>query len=289
MAITYDAPSSGWDDETITTPQPRVLYAIPQTNSSIVYELDYIVSPDGFSKMALDSSYISSTLAATLAEAGGTMELVDAGSGAQVYGQDFPQSGKVKIGDEFINYTGVNYTTNELTGLARGVDEGTVTSVDVEHTLGATVDFAAWLVEETNPQPMDGDLVTYTRRFAMVPDGWSSYEMRPYTFLGYYDDTAEGDYRAPLQKVVPWFINHYYEHSTDAFDDVAVPGQAQQSKDAQGTVYEYVDDSDTIPSYTTYTGWVSGSANILASDSQMDVYLGKGRIYHTTALYVKAE
>lgn len=282
--IIYDAPSVDWTVETLTTPQPRVLYMLPRTNSSIVYEIDYIVSPPGFSKMAVNSPYISSPLNSTLGEGGGSLTLEDAGSGEDSYGLDFPKSGKVKIGNEFIIYTSVDYATNELGGLTRGVDQGSETSEDAEHGSGSDVQFAAWLIEETNPQHQEGDLITFTRRFAMVPDGWTSFEMRPYTFPGYYNDVTETDYRAPLQEVVQWYVNHEYEFSTVPFADISVPGQAHEIKDNQGTIYEYVN-LDTIPTYAQYAAGVAAGNVLQAADSTMDIYLGSGRIYHTATYF----
>ena len=200
------------------------------------------------------------------------MECVDVGASD---GSGFPSSGRVLIGDELIVYTGVDYSNDKLTGLTRGASQGIVDTDDVEHTSGADVDFAAWLIEETSPVHQEGDLVRWTKRYATVPTTWNDYEMRPYQFPGYYNDTAETNYRAPLKEVGLWEIQHFYEHApgADVLARIEVPAQAFQVYDPDGAVIEYVD-ATSDPTYTAYVAQVAAGTYLTASDSVMERYAG---------------
>ena len=285
MAITFDAPSTDWQTASLLSVQPRIVLPIYQTTNAYIYERDYIVNPLYWAQTDIDTAMNSTTLSATLLS-GETTEMECANIGPSTLG-GFPASGRVMIDSELISYTGIDYVANTLTGLTRGEAQGNVPTSDVEHSASATVDFAAWLIEETSPVHQDGDLVRWTRRYATVPDGWNDFEMRPYQFPGYYNDTAELDYRAPLKEVGLWKVIHYYEHTPGAsvLADIEIPAQAFDVVDSLGVVLEYVDASST-PTYSTYTGYVSAETRIVVSDSVMERYAGN--IWVTKKFTMKA-
>ena len=287
MAITFDAPSAEWKTATKTSIQPRYSNALELSDYSWVYSVDYAVNPAYFTTATMDSAMAQSTTLETLAEGASDVNCTDL--------TGFPSSGKVLIAGadglnaEYCNYTNINFDDpgggDLIEGLTRGVGEGNKAdpSGDTTHPSGEAIYFAAWMVEESTPEQIGGALSTYTRRFAMVPDTWTNYEMRSYTFPGYYDATSFGNFRGPLSQVSKWTVTNYYEHAPGdwrgAITDIGVPAQAFQSVDADGVVLAYVDDN-SVPTYTTYAGYVSGSTLITVSDSTMSRYEG-GNIWHT--------
>ena len=273
MPIYDDAPSTNWEDASLLNPKARTVFPIYQTSQAYILERDYVQNPTNFAQASLDSAFQSTTLSSTLSSGTtASMSCVDIGSLGAAH---FPGSGRVRIGSEFINYTGVDYSANTITGLTRGQAEGVKTSSDSTHSAGATVDFAAWLIEETSPVPQEGGLVRWTRRYSSVPDTWSDYEMRPYQFPGYYNDTGAANYRNPYKEVVLWRVYHYYEHAPGAvvIGTIEVPAQAFQSEDAFGAPLEYVDDTSS-PTYTSYVAGVSAGTYIVPGDSVMERYAG---------------
>lgn len=285
MAITFDAPSTDWQTASLLSVEPRIILPIYQTSNAFIYERDYIVNPLYWAQTPIDTAMNSTTLTATLLS-GETTEMECDDVGPETSG-GFPAAGRVMIEDELISYTGINYSTNKLTGLTRGEAQGNVPTSDVEHASSSTVDFAAWLIEETSPVHQDGDLVRWTRRYATVPDSWNDFEMRPFQFPGYYNDTTDLNYRAPMKEVGLWKVIHYYEHAPGAsvLADIEVPAQAFDVVDSLGVVLEYVDDSST-PTYTTYTGYVSAETRLVVSDSVMERYAGN--IWVTKKFTMKA-
>lgn len=285
MAITFDAPSTDWQTASLLSVQPRIILPIYQTSNAYIYERDYIVNPLNWAQTPIDTAMNSTTLADTLLE-GDTIEMECDDVGPETLG-GFPNSGRVLINSELISYTGIDYSTNKLTGLTRGESQGNVPTVDVEHATTSNVYFAAWLIEETSPVHQDGDLVRWTKRYATVPDGWDDFEMRPFQFPGYYNDTADLNYRAPLKEVGLWKVIHYYEHTPGAsvLADIEIPAQAFDVVDSLGVVLEYVDD-DSTPTYSTYTGYVSAETRIVVSDSVMERYAGN--IWVTKKFTMKA-
>ncbi|MBS33967.1 MAG: hypothetical protein CMO68_06120 [Verrucomicrobiales bacterium] len=133
---------------------------------------------------------------------------------------------------------------------------------------------SAFLVEETTPQQIGGGLVRWTRRFATVPNNWHDYEERVFTFPGYYNDPYESNFRCPLTKNVTWRILHEYTKTTDPYADFDVSEQKFQVEDSDGCVLDYVDDSTTTPSYTTYTGYVSAGTMIDVAHQTLERYAG---------------
>jgi hypothetical protein len=133
---------------------------------------------------------------------------------------------------------------------------------------------SAYLVEETVPQQIGGTLVTWTRRFATVPNTWTDYTARPFTFPGYYNDVDESDYRAPLTENAVWEVVHGYAKTTDPYADFDITNKLFQVKDTDGAVLDYVDDSTTTPSNITYTGLVTAETMIHTAHTTLERYAG---------------
>ena len=133
---------------------------------------------------------------------------------------------------------------------------------------------SAYLVEETTPSQVGGTLVTWTQQFATVPDDWTDYQASTFQFPGYFDDVAEGNYRAPLTKNATWEIVHSYAKTTDPYTDFDVSNFIFQVVDSQGTVLDFVDDSTSTPSYDTYTGDVSSETLLDTAHTTLERYAG---------------
>jgi hypothetical protein len=273
MALFYDAPSTDWETATLLNPKARTVFPIYQTTQAYILERDYVQNPGSFFPTDIDTPFQTTTLDSTLSS--GELTTISCVSVGQEGAAHFPGNGRVRIGSEFINYTGIDRSANTLTGLTRGQPEGIKTSSPATHSAGADVDFAAWLIEETSPVPQEGGLVRWTRRFASVPDTWSDYEMRPYQFPGYFNDTGDTYYRNPYKQVVLWRVYHYYEHAPAAsvIGTIEVPAQAFQSENTFGAPLEYVD-ATSAPTYTTYAAAVSAGTYMVPSDSVMERYAG---------------
>lgn len=261
MAITYDAPSTNWQTASqITAPAiGRVVYPIYQNTSAQIFEKQFSQNTEYWGPLALGTSMQSDTLDGALGTSDTTVT-VDSTTG-------FPSAGTIKISSELITYTGTSSTT--FTGCTRGAKGTTASS----HSDGAVVSAAIYLVEETPITEIGGGLVEWTRRYATIPDDWTDYDERPFTFVGYYSDPTDTNYRAPLMQNVTWEISHTYLQTTDPYADFDVSAQLFQSKDSDGAVLDYVDDSST-PTYSTYAGYVSAGTRINVSHNTLERYAG---------------
>lgn len=266
--IIFDAPSANWSTASETTAHARVVLPIMQTSWAYIYEVDYVVNVSNFQALVLDQSLKETTLSAGLGISETTQAEVVSVAG-------FPSSGRLQIGTEIIEYTGIDTSNNYFTGLTRGAVEGVIDTDPASHSISATVYAAVWLIEQTSPEQQEGELVRYTVRYATIPDTWYDYEMRPYQFPGYYNDTAETNYRAPLKEVGLWQVIHYYERANQSqvLADIEVPAQAFEIKDTDGNILEYVDDAST-PTYASYASDVAAGTYLVASDSVMERYAG---------------
>ena len=264
MAITYDAPSTNWQTASEITAAPRVVYPIYQEQSAVVYEKDYVQNEADFAPLALNTSMQATTCDGATGTGTGDLSVAST--------TGFPDAGKIKIGSEWITYTGKTATT--FTGIARGQGEGTQTSSPADHADGTTVYAAIWLVEESVPQQLGGSLIRWTRRFATIPDTWVDFEMRSTNFPGYYNDVYEANFRCPLVENVVWKVTNRYYGNDDPYANIAVVAQKFASKDADGCVVDYVDATTTTPTYATYVGWVSAATLIDVSDCTLERYAG---------------
>ncbi len=131
-------------------------------------------------------------------------------------------------------------------------------------TLGTTdaTYTGAYLFEETPPQTAGTGLVQFTYRFGTVPSSFNVNTFEVVTFPGYYesldDAPAETNFRPPqsILSVVTWIRRFTYD-TTPA--DLTIVGQplAIVKTGTDDTIVSYVDTA-TVPTYATYTGWVSG-------------------------------
>ena len=62
MAITYDAPSTDWRNESIISSEPRITYPIQQNLTAIFYEKDCVINECNFGREALSTVMASDTL-----------------------------------------------------------------------------------------------------------------------------------------------------------------------------------------------------------------------------------
>lgn len=261
MAIIYDAPSTSWQTASqITAPSAgKPIYPIYQNLSARVYEKQYVQNTDSFSPLALDTSMQTTTLDGGLGTSDTTVTVASTSG--------FPSDGTIKINSEEITYTGVTSTT--FTGCTRGAKGTSAAS----HSDGDTVSASIWLVEETSPTEIGGGLMEWTRRYATVPDDWVDYDERPFTFVGYYADDSEADYRKPFTDNVTWKITSAYKLTTDPYTDFDVSAQMFESQDSDGGVLDYVD-ADSTPDYTTYAGYVTAGTLINVSHNTLERYAG---------------
>jgi len=253
MAITFDAPSTNWQTETITTTEPRVDYPIPQNTSAIFYEVDVVINEGDFFQTSLDTVMASTTLDGGITSATTTVA-VDSTSG-------FPHAGSFKVGSEEVPYTGRTATT--FTGC----------TVVGSHSDGANVYSVAYLVEETSPRKLGGEMVEFTRRYSTVPNSWYDYSEAVFQFPGYYAVPADTNYRAPQNLNSTIRTTADYALTTDPETDLTVANQMFRSIDSGEAVLDKVDDSST-PTYSTYTGYVSGGTYIYAAQSTLERFAG---------------
>lgn len=263
MAITYDAPSTNWQTLTETTSEPRLIHPIYQNLSAIIYEKDFVQNEEYFTPLALGSTMVETQLDGGI-DAVVTTITVDSTTG-------FPSTGKLEIGTEYVDYTGTTSTT--FTGCTRGATEGTVTSTAQSHLDNASVKAAIGLIEETSPQQLGGSLIKWTRRFATVPDTWTDYEMRSYTFPGYENDQTASGFRPPYTRVAVWKVVNRYYRTTDAYTNVPVAAHKFKVEDQYGNSIDYVDASSS-PTLSSYQSDVSSSTLITVSDSTLERFGG---------------
>ena len=253
MAITFDAPSANWQYASILTTEPRVDYPIPQNTTAIFYEVDVVINEGDFFRTSMDTVMADTSLDGGITSATTTVT-VDSTTG-------FPHAGEFKIASEVIPYTGRTATT--FTGC----------NVVGSHSDGVNVYSVAYLVEETSPRKLGGEMVEFTRRYATVPDAWVDYSEAVFQFPGYYSVPADSNYRAPQNLNATIKTTADYALTTNPETDLPVANQMFRSIDSGEAVLNKVDDTST-PTYTVYTGYVSGSTYIYAAQSTLERFAG---------------
>jgi hypothetical protein len=133
---------------------------------------------------------------------------------------------------------------------------------------------SAYLVEETTPQQVGGTLVRWTKRFATVPSNWTDYDQRPFTFPGFFEDDSSAYYRVVLNQNVTWEINLTYQLTTNPYSTFPVASYLFQVKLTDGTVVDYVDDTNTDITYTDYDADVTAETLINVAHSTLERYAG---------------
>jgi|15BtaG_2_1085339.scaffolds.fasta_scaffold00086_18 hypothetical protein len=268
MAITFDAPSANWATESRLSSEPRIIYPIQQNKTAIFYEQDFAINQANFATGTLDTAMASTTLTGGIGASDTVLPVVSTAG--------FPSIGKVKIDSETIPYTAK--TSTSFTG-------ATVTAT---HTSSTAVDSIAYLVEETMPRALGGEMVEWTKKFATIPDSWSDYNEGVFTFPGYYNDDAVGNFRSPQSLNATIKSTTAYALTTDPYTDLDVANQMfRVVNDATDlTVLQYVDAS-SIPTYTTYTGYVSGGTLIYVAQSTLERFAGN--IWGRTQFQTKAQ
>jgi hypothetical protein len=148
---------------------------------------------------------------------------------------------------------------------------------------------SAYLFEETEPQEIGGGIVQWTRRFGTVPSSFTSYSYESYTFPGYYDSyETDTNFRSPQPKMAAAKLNYTFMKTADPYTDFAVGTQTLTISNSRGEIVDYVD-SGTTPSYSTYTGYVSGGTTISIADPRLDRLYGSGNIWQQIEAVAKAE
>ena len=211
MAITYDAPSTSWQTASRITIEPRISYPIAQNTSAVFYEHDFTQNPAYWSPTALDTVMASTTLDSAIDSSTITLDVASTAG--------FPAQGTVLINAETIPYTGRTPTT--FTGV-------TVVSYHAPTAVYST----AYLVAETPQQSMSGGMVTWTKRFATVPDAWVNYAEATFQFPGYYNDVYEANFRCPQSINATIKTTATYAKTTDPYANLDVANQLFRVVDA---------------------------------------------------------
>lgn len=128
--------------------------------------------------------------------------------------------------------------------------------------LGVTTDATytdAYLFQETKPTSAGTGLVRFTYRFGTVPGDFSVTSFEVITFPGFYESEEAGgsDFRPPQSLLAA--VTTARTFVLDTAPEEMTPSDSvfsitKSSSDA--TIVNYVDD-DTVPDYSTYTGWMS--------------------------------
>lgn len=263
MAITFDAPSTNWQTASRVTSEPRINYPIPVNTSAIFYEIDMVQNQCDWTPLALDTVMASTQLDGGITSATTTVT-VDATDG-------FPCFGKFKVGSEEVPYTGRTSTT--FTGC----------TVAGSHSDNAAVTSVAILVGETAPAHAGGELVTWTRKYATVPDSWWEYSEAVFTFPGYYNDPYHANYRCPQAMNATIVTLSDYAKTSNPYTDLDVEYQMFRVVDADLCLLDYVDGS-SVPTYTAYKNAITAADHIQAAQNSLSRYAGNiwVRMQHST-------
>ena len=255
MAIKFDAPSTDWQTASRLSVEPRIIYPIPQNLTAVFYEVEIVQNQADFTPLALDSIMATAELQSSVTSSDTIITTVGGTDG-------FPPQGWVVINSDTIRYTGKNST--QFTGC-------TITD---PHTAGDDINSNAYLVEESAATPMGGELLKWVRKFATVPNDWSDYREAVFQFPGYYNNEYEADYRCPQNLNATIKTTKVYKLTSDPYADLDVANQMFRVVDADLCTLDYVDDSDTDPSYTEYTNAVTAEDLIYAAQSSLERYAG---------------
>jgi hypothetical protein len=166
---------------------------------------------------------------------------------------------------------------------------------------GATGNSSAYLIEIGEHRDMGQGVIMWTERYATKPAERSEYESYAYNFIGFYGawgiNTTTVTGRDRFSKTVMSRIAFkYYIPGVDGGITTAadIPLIAAQTY-IYGTTTNNVDflaDSPpftaaTVPSRTTYEGWITGATEIVVEPSIVRRWFGN--IWERQTRYVKAE
>ena len=149
---------------------------------------------------------------------------------------------------------------------------------------------SAYLFQETVPEEAGPSLIAFTRRFGTIPSNFTEYSWDLNTFLGYYEDEESGTTSYRPQKTIAAPLRRYKTFAGNSLGNFALTGNrlvvAKSSSDA--TEVNYVDD-DTVPSITTYQGYVSGGTEIQVVENTIERAYGFGNIWMQTQVKTAAQ
>lgn len=161
-------------------------------------------------------------------------------------------------------------------------------------------DASAYLVEIGPHEDLGQGVIKWTEVYSTKPADRNEYESYAYNFIGYYgvwgteETTISGRPRF-TQSVTSRLAHKYYIPGVDGGITTAadIPIIAAQTY-IYGTTTNNVDyladappfSAATVPSRTTYEGWVSGGTEIVAEQSIVRRW--RGGIYERVTRYVKA-
>jgi len=149
---------------------------------------------------------------------------------------------------------------------------------------------SAYLIQETTPEDAGTSLISFTRRFGTVPSNFTTYSWDLNTFVGYYEDEETGTtaYRGQLTVASP--LSRYRTFKKDASGDFDLTGNrlVVAKSGADATEVNYVDTS-TVPSISTYQGWISAETEIQVVENTVERAYGFGNIWMQTQVKTVAQ
>tara|TARA_R110002167_G_scaffold143936_13_gene333553 strand:- start:488 stop:1126 length:639 start_codon:yes stop_codon:yes gene_type:complete len=149
---------------------------------------------------------------------------------------------------------------------------------------------SAYLFQETVPEEAGPSLIAFTRRFGTVPSAFTEYSWDLNTFLGYYEDEASGTtaYRPQSTVVAP--LLRYKTFAQNASGVFALTGNrlVVTKSFTDATEVNYVD-SNTVPSLTTYQGYITASTEIQVVENTIERAYGFGNIWMQTQVKTVAQ
>jgi hypothetical protein len=143
----------------------------------------------------------------------------------------------------------------------------------------------AYLVKETNKQPVGGGLMTFERHYATIPDTWYDYELISYRVLwdgrvNYRNNfNGSGSSWDRTRKSIARAERRYFLESENVFGIPVLPTQAVSDRDDNAGT-NFVDDFTkiyTVPPESRNAG--SNFKRVIAPD-RVQVYMGN--IYELT-------
>tara|TARA_R110001592_G_scaffold25171_8_gene96034 strand:- start:2755 stop:3378 length:624 start_codon:yes stop_codon:yes gene_type:complete len=143
----------------------------------------------------------------------------------------------------------------------------------------------AFLVEESNPSRMNGNLFKWVRKYATIPGNRIEFQTTNFSFPAFKTNSADtSELRASFSETCVAKIYYSYQLTPDPSVDLSFQ-ERFQPVDSSSNACSFVA-SDTTPTKATYEGFVSASTYI--QSQQTAVSRWRGNIWEKQEIKVKA-
>lgn len=143
----------------------------------------------------------------------------------------------------------------------------------------------AYLIEESNPSRINGNLFKWVRKFATIPGTRTEFQSTNFSFPAFKTNSADtSELRANFSETCVAKIFFSYQLTADPSVDLSFD-EKFQPVDASSNACNFVA-SDSTPTKATYEGYISANTYIQAHQTKVSRW--RGNIWEKQNIKVKA-